>query len=195
MEPADHIEVCRTSHRQLLEGLAPLVDHDFRAPSLLPRFTRGHVVTHLANKARAHAWLFGGPAVGEVRRLHPAGYDADAAADLGAGRSATELRTDLEGSFDLLEAAWIALDARSWNELGEMTAGPRNMVEIIAHHLRNVEVHHVDLDVGYLASDWPTQFIEGELAKRLRTLPGRTDHADLLAWLLDRARAPDLMAW
>jgi hypothetical protein len=69
------------------------------------------------------------------------------------------------------------------------------MVEIIAHHLRNVEVHHVDLDIDYLASDWPTQFIEGELAKRLRTLPGRTDHADLLAWLLDRARAPDLMAW
>ncbi|MGH8994886.1 MAG: hypothetical protein ACRDYB_02440 [Acidimicrobiales bacterium] len=67
---------------------------------------------------------------------------------------ATELRTDLEGSFDLLEAAWTALDARSWNELGWMTAGPRNMVEIIAHHLRNVEVHHVDLDIGYLASDW-----------------------------------------
>ncbi|MGH8994885.1 MAG: maleylpyruvate isomerase N-terminal domain-containing protein [Acidimicrobiales bacterium] len=80
MEPADYIEVCRTSHRQLLEGLAPLEDHDFRAPSLLPRFSRGHVVSHLAKKARAHAWLFGGPAGGEVRRLHPAGYDADAAA-------------------------------------------------------------------------------------------------------------------
>jgi len=26
------------------------------------------------------------------------------------------------------------------------------MVEIVAHHLRNVEVHHVDLDIGYLAS-------------------------------------------
>ena len=146
---------------RLVTGLAPLADHDFRAPSLLPRFTRGHVVTHLANKARAHAWLFGGPAEGEVQRLHPAGYDADGAAYLGAGRSATELRTDLKGSFDLLEAAWIALDARSWNELGGITAGPRNMVEIIVHHLRNVEVHHVDLDVGYLASHWPTQFVEG----------------------------------
>jgi maleylpyruvate isomerase len=72
------------SHRRLFEGLAPLANHDFRAPSLLPRFTRGHVVAHLSNKARAHAWLFGGPAVGEVRRLYPAGYDADAAADSGA---------------------------------------------------------------------------------------------------------------
>ena len=58
-----------------------------------------------------------------------------------------------------------------------------------------IHIYHVDLDVGYLASDWPTQFVEGELAKRLRTLPGRADHADLLAWLLDRARAPDLAPW
>jgi hypothetical protein len=75
------------------------------------------------------------------------------------------------------------------------TRRPTQVLEIIAHHLRDVEVHHVDLDIGYLSSDWPTQFVEGELAKRLRTLPGRADHADLLVWLLDRARAPDLMAW
>ena len=46
-----------------------------------------------------------------------------------------------------------------------MTAGPRNMVEIIVHHLRNVEVHHVDLDVGDPAFDRPTQFVEGELGQ------------------------------
>jgi maleylpyruvate isomerase len=195
MEPAEYIEACRASHERLLNGLRPLVDQDFRAPSLLPRFTRGHVVTHLANKAKAHAWLFGGPAVGEVRRLHPAGHDADAAADLGADRSAVELRADLKRSFDLLEAAWLGLDDNSWNELGEMTAGPRKMVEIIAHHLRNVEVHHVDLHIGYLASDWPVQFVDGELAKRISTLSQRADHADLLAWLLGRAPSPDLEPW
>jgi maleylpyruvate isomerase len=195
MKPTTSIEVCLTSHRRLLEGLAPLVNDDFRAPSLLPRFTRGHVVTHLANKAKAHVLLFGGPAAGEIRRLHPAGYDADVAADSGAGRSAAELRADLEGSFELLQAAWDALDDGMWDGLGEMTVGPKTMTEIIGHHLRNVEVHHVDLDIGYRASDWPTLFVEGELAKRLSTLPSRADHADLLAWLLDRARAPDLAPW
>lgn len=105
MKPTTSIEVCLTSHRRILEGLAPLANDDFRAPSLLPRFTRGHVVTHLANKAKAHVLLFGGPAAGEIRRLHPAGYDADVAADSGAGRSAAELRADLEGSFELLQAA------------------------------------------------------------------------------------------
>jgi maleylpyruvate isomerase len=195
MKPDASIEVCVGSHRRLLDGLAPLVDDDFRAPSLLPRFTRGHLVTHIANKTKAHALLFGGPGAGEIRQLHPPGYNADVAADSGAGRTAAELRADLEVSFELLLAAWDALDDGMWDRLGVMTIGPRTMTEIINHHLRNVEVHHVDLDIGYRITDWPTPFVEGELAKRLSTLSDRADHNDLLAWLLDRGRAPDLAPW
>jgi len=193
MKPVAYIDACRTSHRQLLAGLTPLTDDDFRSPSLLPRYSRGHVVTHLANKTKAHVLLFGGPAAGEIRRLHPDGYDPDLAADAGAGRSATEICTDLAQSFELLEAAWDALDDTMWNRPGIMTAGPRTMAEIVTHHLRNVEVHHVDLDIGYQVSDWPSILVEGELAKRLCSLPNRADHADLLAWLIGRAPAPELV--
>ena len=195
MKPAAYIAACRTSHQRLLRALAPLTDNDFRSPSSLPRYSRGHVVAHLANKTKAHVWLFGGPAVGEVRRLHADGYDPDLAAAAGAGGSAAELRTDLEHSFELLEAAWDAPDDASWDQEGIMTAGPRTMAEIITHHLRNVEVHHVDLDIGYRVADWPPLFVEGELAKRLRDLPDRADHADLLAWLLGRSPAPELAPW
>lgn len=195
MKPAADIVACRMSHRHLLADLAPLTDDDFRPPSLLPRYSRGHVVTHLANKTKCHVLLFGGPAAGEIRQLHPDGYDADLAADVGAGRSAAELRSDLEQSFELLEAAWDALDDALWDQQGIMTAGPRTMAEIITHHLRNVEVHHVDLDIGYRVSDWPPIFVEGELAKRLRSLPNRAEHTDLLAWLLGRAPAPELGPW
>ncbi len=66
------------------------------------------------------------------------------------------------------------------------------MVEVVAHHWRNVEVHHVDLDIGYTATNWPPDFVEGELAKRLRSLPDRADHAELLAWLLGRGTPPQL---
>jgi maleylpyruvate isomerase len=195
MRPAATIDACRTSHRRLLASLAPLTDDHFRAASLLPRYSRGHVVTHLANKVKAHVWLFGGPAAGEIRQLHPDGYDADLAAEAGAGRSALELCSDLRRSFDLLEAAWDALDDALWDQQGIMTAGPRTMTEIVTHHVRNVEVHHVDLDIGYGVSDWPADFVESELAKRLRSLPARADHADLLAWLLSRALAPELGPW
>jgi maleylpyruvate isomerase len=192
MKPDADIGCCVAAHRTLLAALASLTDDEFRAPSLLPRYSRAHVVTHLANKARAHVWVFGGPPVGETRRLHPDGYDADRAADAGASRSATELRGDLTQSLAQLEAAWASLDEALWVREAIMTAGSRTMTEIVRHHLRNVEVHHVDLDIGYRPADWPAHFVEGELPKRLRSLPDRADHAELLAWLLGRSSAPDL---
>ena len=89
----------------------------------------------------------------------------------------------------------IALDDGMWDRQGIMTAGPRTMAEIVTHHLRNVEVHHVDLDIGYRPSDWCALFVEIELAKRMRALPDRAEHAALLAWLVGRAPAPDLDPW
>lgn len=73
-----------------------------------------------------------------------------------------------------------------------MAAGLRTMGEIVGHHLRNVEVHHVDLDIGHRPSVWPATLVEGELSKRLRSFPDRADHAEILAWLLGRAPAPEL---
>jgi maleylpyruvate isomerase len=192
MKPGDTMDACRRSHRLLLDDLAPLTDRDFRAPSLLPRYSRGHVVTHIANKARAHVLIIGGPAAGEVRRLHPKGYDPDLAADSGASRTAANLRSDLAQAFDLLEGAWDALEDALWDRQGTMMAGPRSMAEIVGHHLRNVEVHHVDLDIGYHPSDWPEIFIERELARRIRSFPDRAEHAEILAWFLGRGPAPAL---
>ncbi|WP_456786083.1 maleylpyruvate isomerase N-terminal domain-containing protein [Cellulomonas sp. P5_C5] len=193
MKPIATIDACRTSHQLLLESLVPLTDDDFRAPSLLPCYSRGHVVTHIANKARAHVVLLEGASVGEVRWVHPDGYDVDQAAEVGAGRPAAELRADLVDSLQLLEAAWAALEEAHWDRQGIMAAGPRTMVEIIGHHLRNVEVHHVDLEIGHHPSDWPSILVEVELPKRLHALPDRASHAELLAWLLGRAPAPDLV--
>ena len=195
MRPENEIEACREGHRRLLTDLEPMSDEDFRAPSLLPGWSRAHLVSHLVNKAQAHVVVVGGPASGEVRRLHPVGHDADQAAATGADRSGAELCADLARSFDELEAAWDTLSEADWKQHGIMQAGPRTMAEIVSHHLRNVEVHHVDLDIGYRPADWPPTFVEGELAKRLRSLPDRADHADLLLWLLDRGPAPGLQPW
>lgn len=161
----------------------------------MPGYKRGDVIAHLVNKADAHTVIFGGPPAGQVRRLHREGYDPDAAADATAKRCVVDLRRNLEQAIGRLEAAWDALDDALWDRTAIMSAGPRTMVEIVGHHLRNVEVHHVDLDIGYTVADWSDVFVEGELTKRLRALPERADHAELLAWLLDRAPAPPLKPW
>lgn len=195
MRPEETIAACRLSHRRLLLGVAPLSAIDLRGASGLPGWSRAHVLAHLINKARAHVWLFGGPTAGEVRRLFPLGHDQSAAVDARATNGASDLRVDLEQSFRDLEAAWDALDDELWNCVGRMTAGPRTMSEIVGHHLRDVEVHHVDLRIGYVPTDWPPEFVESELRRRLRGLPDRTEHAELLAWLLGRSPAPELGPW
>ena len=195
MRPDALIDVCRTSHRRFVAGLVSLTDDDLGCPSLLPGYSRAHVVAHVINKTKAHVVVFEGPPAGEIRQLHPDGYDPDRAAAAGASRSSVELRADAERSFQQLEAAWDALDDAMWDGHAIMTAGLRTMAEVVAHHLRNIEVHHVDLDTGYRPSDWPALFVDVELGKRLRGLADRADHAELLAWLLDRGSAPDLGPW
>jgi maleylpyruvate isomerase len=196
MRPAAVLDACRSGHQHFLDGVARLPDDELREASELPRWSRAHVVAHVINKTRAHVWLFGGPACGEVRHLYPPGHDQDLAADAKASRSSPELRADLTDAFELLELAWDALDDSLWHREAVMTLGRRrSMTEIASHHLRDVEVHHVDLGIGYHPSDWPTLFVEGELVRRMRGLPDRTDRAELLAWLLGRRDAPELGPW
>jgi maleylpyruvate isomerase len=196
MRPTAVIDECRSSHQRFVSGVARLHDDDLRASSELPRWSRRHVVAHVINKTRAHVWLFGGPASGEVRQLYPPGHDSDLAAEAAASRSASDLRDDVHDAFGLLETAWDALDDSLWDHESVMTLGRRrSMSEIVSHHLRDVEVHHVDLAIGYDTSDWPALFVEGELTRRLDGLPDRADHAELLAWLLGRRDAPELGPW
>jgi hypothetical protein len=60
MRPIATLDACRASHQLLLDQPMPLTGDHFRVPSLLPRYSRGHLVTHIANKARAHVPLLEG---------------------------------------------------------------------------------------------------------------------------------------
>lgn len=95
MEPTDYQTVCANSHLRLLKTVSALSESDCRADSRLPGFTRSHVISHICNKADAHVFLFEGAALGEVRHLHPDGYNQNDAAEEGSSRSADELRTVL----------------------------------------------------------------------------------------------------
>ena len=60
--------------------------------------------------------------------------------------------------------------------------------------LREVEIHHVDLGLGYQPTDWPEAYVHWELPVLLATVPGRLrrtqDARDLLSWLAGRAPVP-----
>lgn len=193
--PVEHIRACADARGRLLDALSTLTDEQAAAPSLLPGWSRGHVITHLARKADGHVWLFEGALLAEVREMYPRPNMRENDIEAGAGRSAEELLLDLRAAFTRIEATFDNLPDDLWGREGIVQPGPRAMSEIVPRHLRDVEVHHVDLDLGYTPSDWSQVFVEAELAKRLPALADRADHAMLLAWLLGRADVPDLAAW
>ena len=69
----------------------------------------------------------------------------------------------------------------------ETTASP-------ARRLREVEIHHVDLGLGYEPSDWPEAYVTSDLPLVLATVPRRArrpeDARDLLAWATGRGPVP-----
>src|SRR4051794_30898547 len=196
MRPADHIEAALAGHAQVLRAATGLDERAMREPSLLPGWSRARVIAHLAHKSRSHVDVFAGAGAGRVRSQYPRGQtEAAAETQEWSERSAGELCRLLAGSFSALEAAWAALPDEAWTGRGISSAGERSMTEFVHRHMRDLFVHHVDLDVGYRPADWPETFVGTELPKRLRALPDRADSRVLLSWLFGRASAPELGPW
>jgi len=184
-----------TSQHQLLNDVVQLTEHDLREPSRLPDWSRAHVIAHLALNADSHVWLFEGAMTGETRQQYPEAGMRERDIEASSAQSKDDLLRDLKRACHALEAAWDELDDDLWDSLQVVGPGPRTMSEIVFLRLREVEIHHVDLDVEYSSSDWPDFYVEHELRRQLQSLPARADHAALVEWLVGRREVPSLGPW
>lgn len=191
-----------------LEGWAA-ADGDPAAPSRLPGWTVGHVLTHLARNADGMRAMAEGSAVGEARAMYPSAEARSAAIEAGAARGAAELVEDVRSAAAALGAAWEHVD---WAGSGVALSGTVAAVEFPFRRWREVEVHHVDLGLGYEATDWPSTFVRPELRRQEMTAKSRMPmgmtmwppavlalpDAVRLAWLFGRhesADLPEITSW
>jgi maleylpyruvate isomerase len=65
--PQDWIEGCLAAQASLDAALGGLDDATARSPSLLPDWSVGHVLTHIARNADSVVWRLEGAALGELR--------------------------------------------------------------------------------------------------------------------------------
>lgn len=164
----------RASTSALLAGLDEQrwSDSDMRAPSLLPGWTRGHVLTHVARNADGIAATLAGALRDEIVPRYPkgpAGRNADIEA--GAGRSAVDLLADVRDSAERLDRLFGAVtDASAWDR---PTDRERPAWSWLPARWREVEIHRADLAGRYGAADWPATFVDyllprlaGEVGKR-----------------------------
>jgi maleylpyruvate isomerase len=149
---------------------------DWTAPSGLPDWSRAYVVAHLALNAEALARALHG-AVADHDEVPRTMYDSDEqrATDIAvlAERHHDVIRDRLLAATTRFNDAAAAMPERAWAGRVERTPGGRSMAatSLPGMRLREVEIHHVDLDAAYRRSDWPLAFAEhliDAMAKRLR---------------------------
>lgn len=155
-----HLVEMVVASTRYLGALTELSDEDVRAPSLLPGWTRGHVITHLARNADAFCNLLHWAETGVETPMYESQEQRDADIEAGAGRSAHDLRVDASASAGRLLQAINELDVRHEDVLVSRTRGSRPFPARDVALMRRVEleVHHADLDLGFSHRDWDPRF-------------------------------------
>ncbi len=193
---AGSIAGCREATGRLLAALEVIDDPVAARPSLLPGWSVGHVLTHLARNADSFVRILRSAAEGKKARQYEGG-DAERNSDIeqGAARPAAAIVDDLRTSAARLDSAWDEAPPIVWQRNGLRNDGsPFPCRALPVSRWREVEVHHVDLGLGYAISDWPEDFVTSDLPHALERLPrmiaDASQRADLLAWVYGRADLP-----
>jgi len=187
---------CRDATARLLAALEAIEGLDTRQPSLLPDWSIGHVLTHLARSADSYVRILRGAAEGLEVAQYPEGASGRSRdIEQGSARPAAAIVDDLRTASAALARAWDEAPAVAWQGWGvRLDGSPFPCRRLPVSRWREVEVHHVDLGLGYGISDWPESFVTLDLPLALERLPQRigssSDRAALLAWAYGRAGEP-----
>jgi maleylpyruvate isomerase len=193
--PADWVAGCLVAQQALADDLAGLTDEVARRPSLLPGWSIGHVLTHIARNGDSVVWRLEGAALGERRDQYPGGLEQRREEiEAGSSRAASELVADVVRSSDEVARVMAALPASAWDAPSRTSRGVvEDSRSCVFSRWREVVVHHGDL--GLRPVPWPAALVQEWLARELPRLGDRTDPAQLLAWVIGRGDAPELTAW
>jgi maleylpyruvate isomerase len=198
---------CAAAHQRLLAALENLTDDDCRQDSLLPNWSRGHVLTHLSRNADSHVNLLQAAVKGEVGEQYASAEQRNGDIERGSTRSAEELVMDLRLSIYGLEAAWASANEKAWSGQGRTLRG--NVIEmssLVFLRWREVEIHHADLNLGLGYDDLTPLYVRLELDQQImlwrsRKPMGMTDLPEIakklspsqrLAWLMGRVEVAGL---
>lgn len=177
--PFHLIEGCTAAHRRLEAVLPRVTETVARRASLLPGWSVGTVLNHLARNADSHTGVFLAAAQGEVRAQYPGGQEqrAQLIAD-GQDNPAELLAANLREANARLEVAWGATTEEVWaSGLGLRTLGAISLPEFVFLRWREVELHGIDLGLADLGGpDWATMshdYAPLEIDLSVRTLSQR----------------------
>jgi len=168
---------------RLLATATALSDAQAREPSLLPGWTRGHVLSHIARNADGMVNLLNWAKTGTETPMYASAESRSADIEAGAGRPAADLTADVRESAARFAAEAAAMPGDAWTVQVHALRGPDfPALGVLDRRLSEVEIHHVDLAAGYAPSDWPADFVADALARVADSFTGRDDAPCCLVW-------------
>jgi maleylpyruvate isomerase len=157
---------------QRLLGTARVIDErKLREPSLLPGWTRAHVLAHLARSADAMRNLMIGARDGQERPAYPSSEAREASIEQGARQRSKELAADVADSAMAFRTIALHLPNHAWQvQVRVLDSAPFPAAQLLTRRLVEVELHHCDLGSGYGPDDWPAAFATMDLPEPMRSL-------------------------
>jgi len=156
--------------QRLLDDARTIPEADLQAPSLLPGWTRAHVLAHVARNADAMRNLLVGARTGHYRPAYASAQAREADIERGATMAAKDLMADLADSAMALRTIARQLPDQAWQvRVRVLDSVPFPAAGLLTRRLVEVEVHHCDLRTGYSAEAWPAAFASMELAEPMRS--------------------------
>ncbi|RPK86813.1 maleylpyruvate isomerase family mycothiol-dependent enzyme [Streptomyces sp. ADI98-10] len=168
IDHAHDLGAVRGATERLLDAAGELDNASVAEASRLPGWSRGHVLAHLSRNADA---------LGNVLRglpMYASSETRDADIADGAPRPAAEQLTDLRESADGFLA--VAAEPADWSRTVTLRNGVTDSAARVPfRRWVELELHHVDLDIGYELEDLPAEFVSREIAFLTDRFSGNQD--------------------
>ncbi|MER5865369.1 maleylpyruvate isomerase family mycothiol-dependent enzyme [Kitasatospora sp. NPDC002040] len=163
---AAHLRAVDASAATLLRVAAALAPAAVAEPSALPRWTKGHVLTHISRNADSLVNLLDGARTGEDIPQYATPTARDEDIEAGSPRPLAEQLADLGASQERFTAAAAKLPAEAWTATIRHRSGflfPA--YELPLKRQMEIEYHLVDLGADYTHAQWPAGFAEAEFPR------------------------------
>jgi maleylpyruvate isomerase len=158
----------RDATDRLLNAVGKLDNASVAEQSRLPGWTRGHILAHLARNADALVNVL------EGRPMYASAETRDSDIERDAPRPLDVQLADLRDSAARFQEVGAA--PADWSRTVELRGGVTDSASRVPfRRWVEVELHHVDLGVGYALEDLPQEFTEREIGFLAERFAGHPD--------------------
>ncbi|MEU0023919.1 maleylpyruvate isomerase family mycothiol-dependent enzyme [Streptomyces sp. NPDC006335] len=183
IDHAHDLESVRAATERLLTAAAKMDNAGVTESSRLPGWSRGHVLAHLSRNADALVNVLRG------RPMYPSAEARDADIERDAPRPLDAQLADLRESAARFQEAGAA--PADWSRTVELRNGVTDSASRVPfRRWVEVELHHVDLGIGYELEDLPEDFTQREIDFLTERFRGHPDVPALVIEEGDGRRIP-----